>query len=304
MTSLQARLAVPLVLAAVALAAPQQTFAADLGPGPPPPPPSPPTSGWTLSVTPYAWAPFIQGDVTVKGRTVDIDVNPIELLEHLDAVPFMVYTEARKGPLALYNDIFYAKVGVDGSVSRSVRGLTVGASADVDIQLAIIEVGGAFEIARWSSGGGYKGGPVFGSYTAVDVLAGARYWHEDVDLKFGLTGTLDLNGLVVSRNRAIARSGGVDWVDPLVGFRIRQGLAPGQELLLRADVGGFDVGSQFSWNVLAAYSFDFAVRDGVTYSGMLGYRALSVDFEKGAGTSRFKEDIVLHGPVVGLTLRF
>ena len=296
MTSFQARLAVALVLASVAWAAPQRTFAADLGSGPPPPP-SPPYSGWTLNVTPYAWAPFIQGDVTVKGRTVDIDVNPIELLGHLDAVPFMAYTEARKGPLVLYNDIVYAKFGVDGSVSRSVRGLTVGASADVDIQLAIIEAGGAFEIARWSSGG-------FGPYTAVDVLAGARYWHEDVDLKFGLTGTLDLNGLVVSRNRAIARSGGVDWVDPLVGFRIRQGLAPGQELLLRADVGGFDVGSQFSWNVQAAYSFDFAVRDGVTYSGMLGYRALSVDFEKGSGTSTFKEDVVLHGPVVGLTLRF
>jgi hypothetical protein len=235
---------------------------------------------------------------------VDIDVNPFELLEHLDAVPFMAYTEARKGPLALYNDIFYAKVGVDGSVSRSVRGLTVGADADVDATLAIIEVGGAFEIARWSNGGGYRGAPVFAPYTAVDVLAGARYWHQDVDIRFGLTAGLDVGGLVVSRNRAIARGGDVDWVDPLVGFRIRHGLAPGQELLLRADVGGFDVGSQFSWNVLGAYSFDFAVRDGVTYSGMLGYRALSVDFEKGSGTSTFKEDVVLHGPVVGLTLRF
>jgi hypothetical protein len=131
MTSLQARLAVPLVLAAVALAAPQQTFAADLGPGPPPPP-SEPLRQWTLSITPYGWLPFLQGDVTVKGRSVDIDVNPFELLDHLDAVPFMAYSEARKGPLALYNDIFFAKVGVDASVTRAVRGLTVGASADLD----------------------------------------------------------------------------------------------------------------------------------------------------------------------------
>jgi hypothetical protein len=65
----------------------QPTFAADLGSGPPPP--SVPSRGWTVSVTPYAWLPFLQGDVTVKGRTVDIDVNPFELLEHLDAVPFM-----------------------------------------------------------------------------------------------------------------------------------------------------------------------------------------------------------------------
>jgi hypothetical protein len=100
-----------------------------------------------------AWLPFFQGDITVKGRTVDIDVNPFELLEHLDAVPFMGYSEARRGPLILYNDIFLANVGIDASVSRAVRGLTVGASADVDVELAIIEVGGAFEVARWSSGG-------------------------------------------------------------------------------------------------------------------------------------------------------
>jgi|RhiMethySRZTD1v2_1073278.scaffolds.fasta_scaffold181686_2 hypothetical protein len=79
---------------------------------------------------------------------------------------------------------------------------------------------------------------------------------------------------------------------------------PGQELVLRADVGGFDAGSQFSWNVLGAYSFNFAVRNGVTYAGLLGYRALSVDFEKGSGPTRYEYDVVRHGPVVGLTIGF
>jgi hypothetical protein len=125
-----------------------------------------------------------------------------------------------------------------------------------------------------------------------------------LSLKFDLTAGLDLNGVVVSRNRAIARSGDVDWVDPLVGFRVRHQLAPGQELVFRADVGGFDAGSQFSWNVLGAYSFTFAVRNGVTYSGLLGYRALSVDFEEGSGLNRYKFDVVQHGPVVGLTVGF
>src|SRR5262245_2072607 len=264
MPFLRPRLSLMVALATVAMGGLEAAFAADLGSGPAPLP-SVPARAWTVSVTPYAWLPFLQGAVTVKGRTVDIDVNPFQLLEHLDAVPFMGYAEARKGPLGFYNDIFFAKVGVDGSVSRSVRNLTVGASADVDVELAIIEAGGAFEVARWSagSGGGLKYGPAFTPYTAVDLLAGARYWHQEADIKFGLTASVDLGGLVVSRGRATARGGDVDWVDPLVGFRIRHGLAPGQELLLRADVGGFDVGSQFTWNVLGAYSFKFAVRDGV-----------------------------------------
>ena len=306
MAIFRARTTVALLTAAVGLVAAQTAFAADLGSGPALPPIAASPSPWTLNVTPYGWLPFLQGDVTVKGRTVDIDVNPFELLDHLDAVPWMSYIEARRGPLALYNDIFFAKVGVDASVSRSVRGLTVGADADLDLTLAIIEAGAAYEVARWSSGGGgsLKDAPVFQRYTAVDLLAGARYWHQEADLKFGLTSAVDLNGLVVARNRAIARGGDVDWVDPLLGFRIRHGLAPGQELVLRADVGGFDVGSQFSWNVLAAYSFDFAVRNGVTYSGVLGYRALSVDFEKGSGATKYEYDVVQHGPLAGLSLRF
>jgi hypothetical protein len=102
-----------------------------------------------------------------------------------------------------------------------------------------------------------------------------------MSINLALTGTLDIGDLDLSKGIAIARGGSVDWVDPLVGARIRHRLAAGQELLLRADVGGFGVGSQFSWNALAAYSWEFAVRDGVTYSGLLGYRALDVDYEQG-----------------------
>ena len=286
-----------ILLAALAMLGWGQTaLAADLGSGPAPPLGAPP-SPWTVTFTPYGWLSALNGDVTVKGRSVNVDIDAFELLDHLDAAPWMSYVEARRGPLALYNDIFYAKIGADGSVSRSVRGLTVGADADLDIKLTIIELGAAYEVARWHSGG------IIGS-TAIDLLAGARYWHQEASLKFDLTGTLDLNGVVVSRNRAIARSGDVDWVDPLVGLRVRHQLAPGQELVLRGDVGGFDAGSQFSWNVLGAYSFTFAVRNGVTYAGLLGYRALSADFEKGSGLNRYEWDVVQHGPVLGLTIGF
>ena len=65
-----------------------------------------------------------------------------------------------------------------------------------------------------------------------------------------------------------------------------------------------DVGSKISWNAIGSYNWDFAVRDGVTYSGMLGYRALSVDYTKGDGLSRYQYDVLMHGPIVGLGLKF
>jgi hypothetical protein len=42
----------------------------------------------------------------------------------------------------------------------------------------------------------------------------------------------------------------------------------------------------------------------MTYSGVIGYRALSVDFEKGSGVSRYEYDVIQHGPLVGLTVSF
>lgn len=261
---------------------------------------------WTVKLTPYGWLPFLKGDQTIRGRNTEIDVTPVDVLRHLDAAPWMSYAEMSKGPLALYNDIFYAKLGISGSRARSIAGLTVGASVDVEFEQAVIELGGAYQIAKWWSGGGgsLKHDGAFNRSTSIDVLAGARYWHQDMAINLAVTGTLVLDGLVVSGGRAIARQGSVDWVDPLVGLRVRHQLAPGQELMLRGDIGGFDVGSKFSWNLMGAYSFDIGVRHGVSWSGLLGYRALSVDYESGSGLNRYEYDVLQHGPILGLTARF
>ncbi len=117
-----------------------------------------------------------------------------------------------------------------------------------------------------------------------------------------LTGTTDLGELVISGNRAIARSGAVDWVDGFAGARARVSIAPNQHLELRGDLGGG--GSNFTWNALAAYAYEFTTKGGVTWSGVLGYKALYVDYTKGEGRNRYEFDMVQHGPVLGLSARW
>lgn len=271
---------------------------------------APPAHEWSLQVTPYGWLPFLNGNITVRGRTATIDVDPIDVLEHLTGrgghIPvWMSYIEARRGPISFYNDIFYANLGLSGSDVRTPRDRAdIGVSLGLDYEQAVVEVGGAYEVARWVSGGSIKDPGAFAQTTAIDVFAGARYWHQEMDLKLALSVDLDIDGLNISGDRAIARSGSVDWVDPLVGVRLRHQLAPGQEFVVRGDIGGFDAGSQFSWQAIAAYSYAFALRDGVTYSGVIGYRALDVDFEKGSGRRRYEYDVLQHGPVLGLTVGF
>ena len=50
----------------------------------------------------------------------------------------------------------------------------------------------------------------------------------------------------VDRSKALATSGGVSWVDPFVGLRVRHRLAPRQDLQAQADIGGFGLGSRIS----------------------------------------------------------
>jgi hypothetical protein len=92
--------------------------------------------------------------------------------------------------------------------------------------------------------------------------------------------------------------------DPFIGARLRQEMAPGQNLTLRGDVGGFDVGSDFSWQVIATYDFQLCVTDRYAIDGYLGYRALSVHYSEGSGVNRYEFDAIQQGPVMGATLRF
>jgi hypothetical protein len=283
---------------------------ADLGPQPREPlvEPAPLPSQWQFSFTPYLWLPWILGDLVVKGRPLDVAIDPADIINHLDwpsIVPaWMSYMEARRGPLSLFNDIVYTNVSSGTGFSRTVNGrlatATFGGNVSADYQLAIVEAGGAYAI--WSRGS--QGSP--GS-TAFDLLAGARYWHQDVDISADLTGTVALSGplgLTISGSRAIAKSGSVDWVDPFVGARLRQQLAPGQEFVLRGDVGGFGAGSQFSWQAIATYNSPLCKIHGIPVDGYVGFRALSADFSQGSGRSKFEFDNVIYGPVIGATMRF
>jgi hypothetical protein len=254
-------------------------------------------SGWTYRVTPYGWLTALKGTQTVRGRSVKVDASFIDIVEKSDSlVALMGNVEARNGPFAIYGDVVWSKIGAEGSNVRSrtlapgVTG-TLGTSLNIDITMAIAEVGATYEVAR--------SGPL-----AFDILGGARYWYQEADLSFNLVGAVDVGDLSVVGARAFARSGSVDWLDPVIGARVRYAVAPGHELFLRGDIGGFGVGSEFSWQAIGGYGFEFGTYQGITFSGVIGYRALSVDYVQGEGRQRYEFDMLQHGPVLGVSARF
>ncbi len=161
----------------------------------------------------------------------------------------MSYAELRRGPLSFFNDIMWTAVeAADGFERRFVSG-----QVEVDYSQLTVELGAAYSV--WSESGG-----------TVDVLAGGRYWRQETDV------------YLQTDRVALDRSGTVDWVDPFVGARWMQSVAPGQSILVRGDIGGFGAGSDFSWQALATYNLKLCETDGHTINGYVGYRALTVDY--------------------------
>ena len=263
---------------------------------------------WEFRFTPYAWATSVNGSSTVAGQTVDVDASFLDLVEDSESIlALMGYFEARRGRLALYTDMVWSSLTFAGERSGTgpLGGVNVSADGELDYEQIIIEAGISYEIARfnrdvvslkddWS-------GPT--SYTAIDVRAGARYWRESVGLSLDITGAgpgVLPPGFQVSGNRVVARSGDMEWVDPVVGLRVRHQFSPGRELQLRGDIGGFGIGSDFSWQLFGGYSFAL----GDSWSGVVGYRALSVDFSEEAANGTRGIDLLQHGPVVGVNFRW
>ncbi|CAN1721730.1 Outer membrane protein beta-barrel domain-containing protein [Hyphomicrobium sp. 1Nfss2.1] len=260
-------------------------------------------SGWHFKFTPYAWLPWIDGDATVKGRDFSINQNPGQVLSSLDFA-WMSYQEARRGAITLFSDVMFTKNSDSDSFARShqfsahVEG-SVGAALSADYKQWIVEFGGMYETNRWrmSPGPGEAD-------TTLDLLVGGRYWHQELDVDLSLDGTLDIRNLVIERGIALARSGGVDWVDPFLGARIVYQHSPTDSFVFRGDIGGFSVGSKLTWQAIATYNFYLGSHAAIDFDGYLGYRALSVNYVQGSGIDRYEFDVVQQGPVVGITGKF
>lgn len=277
------------------------------------PPPPQIENPWSYTLTPYAWLTNINGSGTVANQTKNIDVTFVDLMRHSE-IPKNLFElagvfEARNGRFSIFTDVVYQKIGVaedvSGSRTLSINGIPIAVAsghldASAKFQMVIAELSAAYEIAKWQS-------PVMPGVTALDFYAGGRLWWQqatvDLGADLGVAG-LGPFGLSRSAGRVIAKSPDIDWVDPLVGVRLRHQFAPGQDVMLRGDVGGFDVGSRFSWQAIGAYNFEFAKTNYGVWSGMLGYKALYADYSQGSGITFYRYNITEHGPILGVNLRF
>ena len=73
-------------------------------------------AGWDFVVGPYLLVPHMNGDVTIRGIPVEVDVGPGDIFENLD-FGAMLYLEMSNPDWAITLDGFYADLGAAPSHS-------------------------------------------------------------------------------------------------------------------------------------------------------------------------------------------
>jgi len=218
-------------------------------------------SGWEFELAPYLWTASLHSEVSAGPISAVSDVCFTDLVKHLN-VGGMVRFEGRKDSWGFYvdglgmalNDEARARIG-----PFRLRGL----ATNVDVTLAIVEFGGFYRLGD--------------SRRSFDVLAGGRYLYLGTD---------------VSVQPFIDRNSSSDLLDPVVGGRFRLALADRWLASLKADFGGFGVGTDLTWNITVLLGYMLTERATLAF----GYRYFDLQKDQ--------LDLILHGPMIGIAFTF
>lgn len=225
---------------------------------------------WHYELTPYLWASRMEGNVKAGPLPkTSVDMKFSDILDSLDA-GFMAAFEARKGRWGLLFDGIYMKVSDSARVSQA--GLTV--NGELELKQTMLAGAVAYRAMQGD--------------IPLDLVGGLRYTKIDADARidaslFALAGT-------------VKRAADRDWTDPYVGLRAIYPVADKWKAVGYVDVGGFGVGSDFTWQ--GSLGLDYAYSESVT--AKLGYRYLKVDYDKDG----FRYDMANDGLYLGVGFLF
>lgn len=231
-----------------------------------------------FALSTYFWATIYSGDMTINGQMVRMSGKTVfDLLDAGDLrfPPLVAKFDWERGNWGALFDITAIGLNFSGNdISFGPGPLT--AAFGLDFTYVLINTGVTYRVSEWQSANGFT--------HEFHVLGGARYTYYDVDLN-GSIGPVP-----------VTFSDTLDWVDGIVGARLRGMNADGITYALYGDIG---VGAGFSLQALATIgkTWRYEIFDLNLFGG---YRVLYQDWSQGDDAV----DLMTHGPLLGLKLTF
>ena len=214
---------------------------------------------WEFTIGPsYVWLIAHKADITVKGRDVDGDVSYSNVFDDTNAGVVFHVEAVRKQSWGLFAGFNYIELNPDDK------------NTDIEFEQILGEAAALYRLIEGD--------------LIIDGFGGLRYARMDVELD-NPSGRKDQDQTK-------------DWIDPFIGLKWKWNINNTWGTNLRADAGGFSIGSKRTFNFVGMV--DFKPWQHVGFFG--GYRGLYQDYSTGTGGNKFKYTGWMHGPLLGLNL--
>lgn len=227
--------------------------------------------GWQFELTPYIWGMAVDGDITSRGQTAEIDQSFSDISDNIDSA-FMGMGMASYNRLVLYVNYDYLNISDDVKTTRGTV-FPVGTKIDgeIDAQVMTGAIGYRFD--------------TFGEHSFIDVMVGVRTLALDTELKGGtikLTNENDTTDTIVMLRPSFQLS--EKWrFNPTLSY-------------------GVDGDSETTYELMPQFQYSFSD----SFALRFGYKNLHYEVESGTkDTPSFKKwDGDFSGPFLGLGWTF
>ncbi|APG26822.1 hypothetical protein A7E78_02530 [Syntrophotalea acetylenivorans] len=216
--------------------------------------------GWKCEIAPYMWGVGIDGDITVKGTKVEVDVGVEDLIDKVDFAGGLLAV-VQKGRWVNWLQVDYFEISDDENVGK-----IEGSKVEVESDTLLLTVATGIQVDGWKKG------------MTFDILGGLRYTRMD-------------NELTISGNASASGSRKTDIYDGVLVVRPSFQLSKRWRFNPTLSVGAGD--SDLTYELQPQFQFHF----NDTWIARLGYRRLYYDTE---GSSGNKFDAAFHGFILGL----
>jgi len=225
--------------------------------------------GWKFEIAPVIWLPSTDLKLSYGNRAVGGVIRPQDLQGRIQ-FGACGHAEARNGDWGVMGDGFYVNLAEDVTF-RNVSG-------SLRFNETVLQASGFYRAQHGD--------------VPVDVLFGLRLYD------FGISNSFTRDGLIFTQAYNAERSR--SWVDPVIGLRTSFPLSDDFRFGLYGDVGGFGMGSDFSYRVSG--SFNYAASESVSLA--LGYAAMGTRYRSGSGLGVFDLDLDQYGPTFEFRFKF
>mgnify|MGYP001765512930 CR=1 FL=1 len=220
---------------------------------------------WQQEIVPYMWGSGMNGTTGVRDIEGEVDMSFGDILSDLEFA-FMGAYRAQRDQFSVTVDGIYMALGED------VKGPRGAVKGTVDMDQTALEVDLGWDLSD-----------------RFTVFGGLRY--------IDITSDIMLKGPNDTRVRG---KGSEQWIDPVIGAHYTYPFSDKWSAMLRGDIGGFGVGSQFAWQGIAELRWQ--VRPNI---GIVGaYRYIDMDYSSGRGPTYFLYDMAISGPALGVAFAF